>query len=139
MILIYIGVSLLMGHRIMFEGDDNITLFRESTYSLETIENKEINVIFGKGVIDLSQIDLDRNKNFDLEVNSIFGSTDIYISDDTPVKITGSSAFASVTMPDNGNIVFGEINYNSNNDENIRFIKIEANAVFGSIEIIKKD
>lgn len=139
-LLIYLGVSLLLGQRLTFVGNENTTIFNESYYNLEKIKNKEINIIFGKGVVDLSNYNHEKNILNDLEINSIFSTTEIRISRDTPVKISASSAFASVTMPDKGSIVFGETTYKTSGKMNNRdCLNIKANSVFGSINIILID
>jgi len=140
LLLIYVGVSLLLGHKLTFEGNENITLFNESYYSLKDIKNNEINIIFGKGIVDLTDFNSKENNIKDFEINSIFGTTEIRISKNSPVKITASSAFASVTMPDKSSIVFGETTYKSSDKTvNGETLIIKSNAVFANLDIILID
>ncbi len=137
LLLIYVGVSLLLGHKLTFEGNENITIFNESYYSFKDIKNREINVIFGKGIVDLTDYNFKGNNINELEINSIFSTTEIRISKNNPVKITASSAFASVTMPDKSSIVFGETTYESSNKTvNGEDLSIKSNSVFANLDII---
>ena len=133
LILVYLGVALLVGGPQI--GDNNFTLFNENNVRLHESVNSEHNIIFGKGNIDLRDIEI-KDKDIKIEVNAIFGSGLIIIDSDTPVQIVADSAFGSVEMPDNSSISFGSSNYNNqDNETEENYLKIKASAVFGSIEI----
>ncbi|WP_408956271.1 hypothetical protein [Natroniella sp. ANB-PHB2] len=130
---IYLGLTILLGGPI-FRTDKNTVLFGERRIAVTDEIDKEYNVIFSSGEIDLSNLELENNKR--LEINTIFGSSVIKVNPNTPIRIVASSAFASIRMPDGDNVVFGESTYHSKGfEEKNNYIEIEANVVFGSLDI----
>jgi len=130
-LLIYWGIAILAGNPSY--KDKNNVIFEDK--KIEAVsDQKDYNVIFGRAVVDLTSISLD--KKTDVEVNAVFGSSLVKIKKDNPVKIKMSSAFAGGKLP-NGNIIaFGEQVYESKNlNLEKPYLNIEANAVFGEIKI----
>ncbi|MFW6017038.1 MAG: hypothetical protein ACOCRK_11420 [bacterium] len=138
LIFIYIGISLLLGHNFYINVDDNFTLFSENHYDLLTAENREINVLFGSGIVDISNMELN-DESVDIELNTIFASSELRLSRDNPIRIDASSVFASVTMPNGNSISFGEHQYNSGDHEAQGVINLDLSAVFGSIDVVYVD
>ncbi|MCK8817576.1 cell wall-active antibiotics response protein [Natroniella sulfidigena] len=130
---IYLGITILLGGPV-FRTDKNTVLFGERRIAVTNEADKEYNIIFSSGEIDLSNLELDNN--MELEINNIFSSSRIKVDPSIPLKIVASSAFSSVRMPDGNNIVFGESIYQSEDfTEDDKYIEIEANVVFGSLEV----
>ncbi len=135
---IYIGISVLFGNGIIFDRDEGTILFSDQIIHVEEISQREYNILFSKGEIDLTNLSL-HDKTEKLEINTIFGGGVVKLNSELPVKIKASSAFGNVQMPNNSNVAFGELIYTSGNpEETEKQLIIEANAVFGGLVIKDK-
>jgi hypothetical protein len=96
---------------------------------------KEYNVMFGKGVIDLRQVQIGE-KNMRVEINVVFGVAAVRINPDTPAQIRTNTAFGGVRMPDESNAAFGTYVFNSKGyDAQKPHLIINANVIFAGMEI----
>ncbi len=133
-LFIYVGVSILTGHDMGISSSGNTMLFSDTSIKVTNFKDKEYNVLFGKGVIDLRSVVLDGKGK--ISANIIFGSGEILLNSETPVLIKANSAFGNAEMPDTSHVTFGEITYQSNNfNENEDYLLIETNTVFGGLKI----
>lgn len=135
LLLIYLGIKILLGgHGI--EKRKNTVLFNDARIEYSDAFD-EYNVVFGKGVIDLSNISLG-NRTIEVKVNTVFGEGAIKINPTLPTEILVNSAFAGARMPDGNTISFGNYTYKSKNfKEGENHLKITSNVVFGSLKIIE--
>jgi len=135
-LLIYAGVSMLTGGDRWFHKHNNTILFNESQVKVNR-ENQEYNIIFGSGMIDLSEIKPE-NGIKKVAINTIFGSGVLKINPDVPVIIKVDSVFANARFPDGTNISFGDYTYRSPQKEGSEgpVLEVEADVVFGSLNII---
>ncbi|MFW6014904.1 MAG: hypothetical protein ACOCZT_02385 [Halanaerobiales bacterium] len=135
LIFIYIGISILFGNHFIFNQiNDNTVLFGNSDMKIVEIEkDDEFNIIFSSGIVDLRKLDITETQS--IEINTIFGSSEVLLNPDIPVDIEGSSAFASLRLPNGNSISFGDTKYKSANDESKPFLKIKSSSVFGSMDI----
>ena len=132
---IYLGLSMLLGW-FAFKPDRNTVFFMDGVISASD-QSEEYNVVFGRATIDLSGISPEKNPN--IEVNAVFGSATMKVDPTIPVRITASTAFGRVELPDGGLAAFGERTYKSRGfQEGQPHILVKANAVFGSIEIVER-
>ncbi|MEJ6950555.1 LiaF domain-containing protein [Natronospora cellulosivora (SeqCode)] len=134
LVFIYIGFALLFGQSILVDIDENLTIFSESNYSLSVPEDREINVLFGSSIIDLTNLEIEDDE-INIEVNNIFASTEIQLSRNLPLRINASSVFGSASFPDGSKISFGEHKYNSVDDD-IEHIYLDINTVFASVDVV---
>ena len=133
LLLIYWGISLLAGSRFHRSGS---TIFSDSEIRATAAGKQD--VIFGRGIIDLSGVVLKQGVNR-YEVNTVFGASVIKLDPAMPVKVIASSAFAGVKMPDGGNIAFGETTYRSLNlREDSTYLLVKTSVVFGGVEVMNK-
>ncbi|MEI0488034.1 hypothetical protein R4K48_09320 [Brachyspira pulli] len=121
MIIIFLGVYILLGAHYV---GDNIPKNKKSKY----------NVYFKTRTIDLSDLEIDRNRCID--VNTVFADTVILISDKVQVHIKASSAFGSISLPTGDSISFGETNFVMGTYDNILYLN--TNAAFAQIRILYK-
>jgi predicted membrane protein len=139
-ILVYIGVKMLLGgYRISGKVDQNTMVFSEGVMKMNSVSrHNEYNVVFGKGTIDLSGVDLTEG-SVNIEVNAVFGEAVIEIDPNTPVKITASAAFGSAVLPDESQTAFGSHTYRSDSyDKADSRLNIDATSVFGSLRVSRK-
>jgi predicted membrane protein len=134
-LLIYLGISMLAGgNKWCYKSDHNIC-FGNSRIKVDSL-HKEYNIIFGGGVIDLTDFPLEEGRNR-IEINTIFGSGVIKINPEIPVAVRGDAVFASARFPDGHNSSFGGFNYRSPQfKEGGKYLEIEADVIFGSLEIV---
>lgn len=134
---LYLGVSILIDgfgpKKYISEDGESTVMFQETEITDEEIQ-KEYNVIFGKSVINLTNIDL-RNESREIHINTIFGASEIFIHPDLPVIIQAESAFGESKLPNGNSVAFGSAHYTSPNYRSDGFyLKIKASTVFGSTE-----
>lgn len=134
-LFIYIGITIIIGGTGI--KDKSNIIFSSGRIKGSSIQ-REYNIIFGSGTIDLSDIEIiDETKK--IEVNTIFSQGTIIIKEGTPVVIKASSAFAQARTPDGVNINFGDTTYKPKDfDSSKPYIEIDANVVFGNLEIIER-
>lgn len=135
----YLGISILVdgfgGKQRIDEDGESTFMFQEAEITDEELR-KEYNVIFGKTVINLTNLDL-RESSREVRINTIFGACEIYIQPDLPVIIYSESAFGQVKLPNGNNVSFGNAHYTSPSyRSDVNFLKIKTSTVFGSTEFI---
>lgn len=98
---------------------------------------REYNIIFGSGTIDLFKIENTGNKK--IELNVVFGNGILILNDSIPTKVEMSSVFGSAEAPDKSVNALGKTNYTTSSyKEGEPFIFIEAKVVFGKLEVQSK-
>jgi hypothetical protein len=133
-LLIYWGIKMVSGG-FGRSWSSNSTVFDHSTI-FSNGSQKEYNVVFGHSTIDLFKIE---NKSGKYEVNSVFSHTNLILNDSIPTLVKMNAAFASVQAPGKVANGFGETSYTTSTyKENDPYVLIEANAVFGKIDIESK-
>ncbi|OFX85714.1 MAG: hypothetical protein A2W99_05945 [Bacteroidetes bacterium GWF2_33_16] len=134
---IFLGIKILLGNHTFWKvrHDENTTMFGERRVEGLDAEHKEFNVIFGSNMIDLRDIDLSQGSK-EINVNVIFGSTDIKISEKTPIRIKAEAVFGSAQMPNGNNASFGSTQYKTEAfSKDTNYLYIKADVVFGGIEV----
>ena len=135
-VLIYFGLKLLVGRKIVHNRENSIIFEKSRVSSVQG--NKEYNVIFGSGIIDLTDIDLS-NGSVETEINVIFASGDIILESRLPVYIKASTAFAECKLP-RGRVSFlGDHQYKSDNfNKDEPALLLDVSVVFGNANIITR-
>ena len=135
LLIIAFGIRFLFGGTRMGHRKGDTIAFEES--AVQGSENqKEYNVLFGKGTIDLRGVSLG-DKSLRIEINAIFGAAVVQLNPDIPAQIRTNTAFGGVRMPDASNAAFGTYVYNNKSfDAQKPHIIINANIVFAGMEIM---
>jgi predicted membrane protein len=134
-LLIYMGISMLAGGGKWYHRSGQSICFGNSKIKAGSAY-KEYNIIFGSGVVDLTDFPLEDGRNR-IEVNTVFGSGIIKINPEIPVVIKGDAVFANARLPDGHNTTFGDFDYRSPQfKKGEKYLEIEADVVFGSLEIV---
>lgn len=136
---IFIGLKVLFGRVLIPEGKigPNETIFSERVYD-DPESGNEYSVIFGKGVYDFSSVDLSEG-DVRVEINTVFGGSEIRVREDMPVRIQADAVFAGAELPDGNTAVFGSAVYESNSfsrDSSALYIK--TSTVFGGTQVVRK-
>lgn len=139
-IFILIGIKILIGKSFFIsEDDENTIAFAERVIRSAPVHKAEYNTIFGKSVYDFREVKSLPQHKTKVEFNSIFGSTEVYLPDSIAVRIKADAVFSGVKLPNGNTVAFGTANYSSETaDSSLPLLIIEANAVFGGMEIVYK-
>lgn len=135
-ILIFLGLRLLFGSFgvVSIKGGDNDVIFGEKHFN--RFENKkEYNVIFGNGIYDFRNVDLEGSVK-KVKLSTVFGGSEIKLSSDIPVRIRVDAAFAGAELPNGNTAVFGNTSYESPGlDLNKPYLDLKIDVVFGGVEV----
>ena len=139
---IFIGIIvILFGVSIIFNAINsrrNNTVFGEYNFNSGTIE-KEYNIVFSKAAMDISNFDFSNYNGEFIKINSVFSSSEIYLSRDFQYEIRAESSFGTVRMPNGENVSFGNIARleNAENSE-LKRINLHVVSIFGETKILYK-
>ena len=134
---VWLGIKVLIGTNRPHRPQQAI--FEEKKIETDSSSSK-YDIVFGKGVIDLTGYKI-KEGGSRVEINTVFGSSEIKIDSAMPVKIRASSAFGSARMPDKSMVGFGENTYRSEvlkQTDTKNYLLIELHVVFGSAEVTAK-
>ena len=109
---IFIGIIvILFGVSIIFNAINsrrNNTVFGEYNFNSGTIE-KEYNIVFSKAAMDISNFDFSNYNGEFIKINSVFSSSEIYLSRNFEYEIRADSVFGVVRLPNGESVSFGNI------------------------------
>jgi hypothetical protein len=135
LILIYWGIKMIAGG-FNRSWSHNSAVFTESKMSYDDSQ-KEYNIIFGSGTIDLFKIENTGSKK--IEVNVVLGNGILILNDGIPAKVEMSSVFGTAEAHDKSVNALGKTNYTTSAfKDGEPFIFIEAKVVFGKLEVQSK-
>ncbi|TET06110.1 hypothetical protein E3J79_03085 [Candidatus Dependentiae bacterium] len=108
-------------------------------YTLQQGKTVGYNVLFGAADIDLSTIEAIKEelRPVEVEINTIFGSTEIKLNKEIPIKIISSTAFGKTEFPDDTDINFGNYTYHTQEDKKPHLI-LRTSTAFSKLEIETK-
>ena len=129
-VLIYFGISFLVGAPYTHLREDNRVAFEQRTV-VATPAIDDYTIIFSQGTVDLTQLETGR-----YEVSTIFSSGTIVLDKETPAEVRVSAAFASTDLPQGRKVVLGETTFTTGPEDAADRLVIDANVVFGSLRVI---
>lgn len=137
--IIYVGFKMLFGSfgvDMQRVSNSNQAIFSKGTFSWnDEKKNKGYDTVFGDSVLDLRDVSFE-NGGKEIEMNTVFGKTEVILKEGTPFIIESEAVFGSVKMPERKLSGFGENTYSSANfDINQPHIRLKTAAVFGEVEI----
>lgn len=135
------GIALLiLGAAILFGqlGGKNEIIFDQTKIDISEPFNEK-NIIFAEGIIDLN--DLEAFSSYKkIEINTIFGSSQLILNPEIPTTIHGNTVFGSLQLPGHSVNFIGSTDYKTKDiDKNLPYLDIEANAVFGQFRVINSE
>lgn len=139
---IFIGIIvILFGVSIIFNAINsrrNNTVFGEYNFNSGTIE-KEYNIVFSKAAMDISNFDFSNYNGEFIKINSVFSSSEIYLSRNFEYEIRADSVFGVVRLPNGESVSFGNIARleNAENSE-LKRINLYVSSVFSETKILYK-
>jgi predicted membrane protein len=136
-VIILIGVRMLIGKPIVkHEDNENQIVFGERNFNSTPVHGAEYNTVFSKTVYDFRNTGPLPEKRTSIKFNTVFGSNEIYLPPDLPVRIKADAVFATASMPNGNTVAFGSTRYEANTEKiDTSLLVIEANTVFGSLVV----
>jgi hypothetical protein len=136
LILIAIGLKILFintgaVHFRKINKEGNKIVFTSGSFDFDP-EQSEYNVVFGKSVLDMTSLNESIDKR--IKLNSVFGEIEVYINNNTIVRINSSSVFGNVSAPE-------PLDYaNDTSDSTVEnySLHFNANSIFGNIVFKRK-
>ncbi|MFN4216679.1 MAG: hypothetical protein ACK4HQ_04695 [Brevinematales bacterium] len=131
--LIYIGLGLIFqppwkgisGERVVQEGSERSWIFSSAKVNLEE-GISTFHSIFSSVEADFSS--LRTHEPGIIQCNAVFGSLEVSLPADVPVRLEGHAVFGSVEFPDKRSVSFGSLSSEAQGK-----VVIVANAIFGSV------
>ena len=135
-LFVYIGIRVLAGGP--FGRPGRAPIFSESHLHYTPGWNRDYNIIFGRGTVDLTGVSI-AGAGVRTEVNVVFGSGILRVNPAQPVRIDMSSAFGTVEAPGGRSVAFGDTVYTSSSyRDGSPALEVRATAVFGRLEVADK-
>ena len=98
--------------------------------------DRELNVIFANGTIDLRTVPA-ANPPRAVEINTVFGNATILYDASVPLSVDASSAFGVVELPNHETVAFGDRAWRSTGYDAARpGIAVKASSVFGACRFV---
>lgn len=141
---VLVGVLfILFGLRILTGGHDGNDCLRyvppKGGVVAPDAKGFEYNVIFGKGVIDLTGVEV-KDRTVELKANTIFGSSTVRLKAKTPALVKVNTAFGSAQVPGGNATALGSLLYKTPAyQEGKPCLALEVNAVFGSSDLVLEE
>ena len=137
LLFIWAGLVVIVGREPILQTDPDTILFDPDGRTVSA-KSGEFNSIFSSAIIKVDEPYNDEGHV--LEINAIFGTSTVHVPRGVPLKVSASTVFGSATTPGGTIQVIGDRVYVSPGySEESRFIRIEANAIFGSVRVLLDD
>jgi predicted membrane protein len=139
--IIYLGVKILFGSH--FSGKkittDYQAVFSTAKFNFPSRDStdtaNEYSTVFGDATLDLQDLDLSKGPA-DIEMNVVFGQTNILLKKGTPYKLESTTVFGSIQVPEKKTSSIGEWSHQSDNYSTEKnHLTIHANVVFGQLKV----
>ena len=127
-LLVWVGVVLAFGGGVSMSIDTDPETIMFDSDSKTMLDGADYNLIFGEGMYYVPD-----SSTGTIKLNAVFSSAEVNIPSDTPIKISVSSAFGSVTTPDGNSTNFGSSTYYSDDYSPEEGVHLEVSTVFGSV------
>ena len=132
-LLIYGGVYILTRTTKQKRVEINSNITTNSSV-LNSSNGREFHSVFSSNIIDIS----DLSTTDPIEINSIFGSTTVYLSNEKTYLIRVNTAFGGTRLPYQNESWLGSSSYIIGDKTREQKINIEINTVFGSTNVMIK-
>ena len=133
-------IVILFGISIIFNAINSrkTAVFGDYNFKSGFVE-KEYNIVFSKASMDVANFDFSNYNGEFIKINSVFSSTEIYLSRNFEYEIRADSAFGVVRLPNGEGVSFGNIARleNTENSE-LKRINLHVSSVFGEVKILYK-
>ncbi len=133
---IYLGIRFLTGRR-WHDGETHMRgVFSEDNYAPVSGDHVKHDVVFGRGVVDLTHLARDGGEAH-AQVNTIFGATVVKIDPAVPLEIEVNSALGEARLPDQSVTAIGTLHYRPPGQKEPPRLHVRVNVVFGSSQVVE--
>ena len=132
-LLIYGGIYLITKTTRQKKVDFDTKIFTSASV-INSNEGNEYNVVFGQNIIDLSDYD----KAEPIKLNTVFGTSTVYLSSEKTYQIIANTAFGETKLPFQRESWLGSGNFIIGEKDREPKIQIEINTVFGGTNVLLK-
>jgi len=138
--LIYLGIQLIANWPSKERATQSIYFGKQiiafDANGLQSGKPIRYAILFGSADIDLSHITEIKHemRPAEIEVNTVFGNTDITINKEIPTKIISRTSFGQTEFPDETSITFGNYTYQTQEKEKPHLI-LHTSTAFGKLAI----
>ncbi|HZK34622.1 MAG TPA: LiaF domain-containing protein [Bacillota bacterium] len=129
--LVLLGIFILIGDYSYSDNKNLVFSNRSFQYDANV---DEYNIIFSKGTVDLTGF-VPSGGQTEIEINSIFGNTELRLPEDVKVYIDAGGAFGKTDFPDGSSFTFGDRIYAGGVEKDDADLVIEISTVFAKTEI----
>ncbi len=133
-LLIYTGIVLVKGIYDS-QAQKSIVFSQERVKPGKTTVQNYYKVIFGQGIIDLSEIVDDSSDLVNVQIYTLCGKTTLKMNPAVPTAVNATSVFSSVTFPDKTLISLGNYHYQTGPSDQKPKVLVDATAVFSALEV----
>ena len=133
-------IVILFGISIIFNAINSRKTAVFGDYNFKSgFGEKEYNIAFSKASMDVANFDFSNYNGEFIKIDSVFSSTEIYLSRNFEYEIRADSAFGVVRLPNGESVSFGNIVRleNTENSE-LKRINLHVSSVFGEVKILYK-
>jgi hypothetical protein len=132
--LVTLGLSMMFGGGVHHRWRNSNVIMSQARFNI-TSGNRDYNIVFGQGILDFTQAS-EEVFDDDMEVNTVFGSSEIKLPRNIAVEIEVNAAFSSIELPDGSVVTFGDQTYLSDPEGKGKpDFTLEINTVFGNTVI----
>ncbi len=134
--LIYLGVKIIFGGFHKEQAGPNVFFHCRNVQA--AAKDGEYNVVFGKGVIDLTGVPF-KGQDMTVAANTVFGSSTVKIKKDIPTLVRANAAFGNAKLPDGNTAAVGTYLYkNKAYQEGKPCLTLNLNVVFGEFDLLEE-
>lgn len=133
-LLVYAGIVLIKG-MYTAQTQKSIIFSQERVKATKTTVQNYYKIMFGQGIIDLSEIVDESSDIVNVQIYTLFGKATLKIDPEIPTAINATSVFSSVSFPDKTIISLGNYTYKTGTAEQKPKVLVDATAVFSALEV----
>jgi len=133
-ILIYFGIYIITGRGC--SKRQHVRHHRKHIYvNTHSGNPNEYNSIFGSRIVNLTNL---KDTDKAIDINTVFGTTEVWLSDNYTYNITGDTVFGMTTLPSRESSAFGTNSSVIGDPANSKIVSVKINTVFGTTDVLIK-
>lgn len=136
-LLIYAGILLIKGLNPAPANHKTILFGKETVHGLHSNHYNEYKIVFGQGIIDLSNIILEPQGTTSIKIFVLFGNAQIRFNAAVATTIKADAVLSAIELPDQSTISLGTYLYKSDNSTDQPRLHIDITGIFSAVEVKK--
>jgi predicted membrane protein len=136
-LLIYVGILLIKGLNPAPANHKTILFGKETIRELHSSHYTEYKIVFGQGIIDLSNLAIESSGTTTIKVFVLFGNAQIRLNPAVATTIKADAILSAIELPDQSTISLGSYLYKSDMSNELPQLHIDVTGIFSAIEVRK--